>query len=83
MLLTSQPAPFGDRLRTAIALRPDLNRSTLAQECGLHRATIHRLLIDEIRPNRDTIWALAIALRVDPGWLAGFYDGEPRILEAS
>lgn len=69
---------FAERLRQAMReshLRPvDIYNRT-----GIERSAISNYLAGRYSPKPETMTKLAEALKVDPGWLAGYNDENSRI----
>jgi transcriptional regulator with XRE-family HTH domain len=77
-MVVSEPlCSVGERLKRARA-GARLSWNGLAAATGLGRTTIAEIEAGKREPTRQTIWALARALGVEPAWLAGFTpDSEP------
>lgn len=63
-------AEFKDRLQEAMKIR-GISAATLAKRTGMNRSSVSRYLSGEYDPSRSSIFLMADALNVDPGWLMG------------
>lgn len=62
---------IASRLRKALSLR-NMKQQELVEKTGMPKSSICQYLSGYAEPKTDRVYAMAIALNVDPVWLMGF-----------
>ena len=67
----NKPFTFAERLHTLLALK-GLNKSELANICGINKSNITRYMNGVYEAKQDVIYTMATKLNINPAWLMGY-----------